>query len=58
MPQGTKQADWGGEKDEVEVEYLIEEHHDLLSRLAESDLPISRDAQRALELYRQGGTHE
>lgn len=34
-------------------ETVVEEHKDLFERLAESDLPIAEDAERALELLRE-----
>lgn len=40
----------GPEDDPVE---LIDENKDLFERLADSDLPIAEDAERALELFNE-----
>jgi hypothetical protein len=39
---------------EDEVADLVEEHRDLFERLANSELPIAEDCERALELIMEG----
>jgi len=51
MTESHDNTDTAAERDEqTSVEELIESHFDTFSELADSDLPISEDAEKAIAL--------